>query len=117
MQAILLASVAILPQFLQSLLGYSAFTSGMAIMPRGCGALIGIAIFGSLSKIIDNKEEIDVSSKYEVEIRASQIVVIDYIKSKIKNVNSIDINDYLFLYSKKVKNIVKPYHLCRNVNY
>lgn len=70
-----------------------------------------------LSKIVDNKEEIDVSSKYEVEIRASQIVVIDYIKSKIKNVNSIDINDYLFLYSKKVKNIVKPYHLCRNVNY
>ena len=70
-----------------------------------------------LSKIIDEKEEIGVSSKYEVEIRASQIVVIDYIKSKIKNVNSIDINDYLFLYSKKVKNIVKPYHLCRNVNY
>lgn len=70
-----------------------------------------------LSKIIYNKEEISVSSKYEVEIRASQIVVIDYIKSKIKNVNSIDINDYLFLYSKKVKNIVKPYHLCRNVNY
>ena len=70
-----------------------------------------------LSKTIDGKEEIDVSSKYEVEIRASQIVVINYIKSKIKNVNSIDINDYLFSYSKNVKNIVKPYHLCRNVNY
>ncbi len=70
-----------------------------------------------LSRTIDQKEEIDVSSKYEVEIRASQIVVIDYIKSKIKDVNSIDINDYLFLYSKKVKNTVKPYHLCRNTNY
>ena len=70
-----------------------------------------------LSKTIDGNEEIEVSSKYEVEIRASQIVVINYIKSKIKNVNSIDINDYLFLYSKNVKNIVKPYHLCRNVNY
>lgn len=53
--AVMLASVALLPQFLQSLLGYSAFTSGMAIMPRGCGALIGIAIFGSLSKFIDNR--------------------------------------------------------------
>ena len=70
-----------------------------------------------LSNIIDNKVEIECSSKYEVEIRASQIVVINYIKSKIKNVNSIDINDYLFLYAKNVKNIVKPYHLCRNVNY
>ncbi|MBR1681569.1 DHA2 family efflux MFS transporter permease subunit [bacterium] len=53
--AIMLASTALLPQFLQSLLGYSAFTSGMAIMPRGCGALLGIAIFGSLSKIVDNR--------------------------------------------------------------
>ena len=30
---------------------------------------------------------------------------------------AIDINDYLFTYSKKVKNIVSPYHLCRNTNY
>ncbi|MBR2524896.1 DHA2 family efflux MFS transporter permease subunit [bacterium] len=53
--AIMLASIALLPQFLQTLLGYSAFTSGMAIMPRGCGALLGIAIFGSLSKKVDNR--------------------------------------------------------------
>ena len=53
--AIMLASIALLPQFLQTLLGYSAFTSGMAIMPRGCGALLGIAIFGLLSKKVDNR--------------------------------------------------------------
>lgn len=53
--AVLLASTALLPQFLQTLLGYSAFDSGMAIMPRGCGALIGLAIFGSLSTKIDNR--------------------------------------------------------------
>lgn len=53
--AIMLASVALLPQFLQTLLGYSAFTSGLAIMPRGLGALTGIAIFGSLSKLVDNR--------------------------------------------------------------
>ena len=29
----------------------------------------------------------------------------------------VDINDFLFNYSKKLKNIVKPYHLCRNKNY
>ena len=70
-----------------------------------------------LAKIVDEKEQIDIFSKYEVEIRASQIVVIDYIQKHLKNINSIDINDYLFVYSKKVKEIVKPYHLCRNTNY
>ena len=44
-----------------------------------------------LSNIIDNKLEIECSSKYEVEIRASMIVVIDYIKNKVENTNSIDI--------------------------
>ena len=70
-----------------------------------------------LSNIIDNKVEIEYSSKYEVEIRASMIVVIDYIKNKVDNTNAIDINDYFFTASKKVKSIAKPYHLCRNQNY
>ena len=70
-----------------------------------------------LSNIIDNKVEIECSSKYEVEIRASMIVVIDYIKNKIDNTNAIDINDYFFTSSKKVKSIAKPYHLCRNQIY
>lgn len=70
-----------------------------------------------LSSIVDSKKEIDISSMYEVEIRASQIVVINYIKSKLVNVAAIDINDFLFLYSKKIKEKVKPYHLCRNTNY
>jgi hypothetical protein len=86
-------------------------------IPQTLRALGIIEYAEALSRTIDEKTEIDISSKYEVEIRASQIVVIDYIKSKIKNINSIDINDYLFLYSKNVKSIVKPYHLCRNVNY
>lgn len=70
-----------------------------------------------LAPIVDNKTEIDVSSKYEVEIGASQLVVIEYIKERFDNVKAIDINDFLFLYSKKVKGIAKPYHLCRNTNY
>ena len=45
------------------------------------------------------------------------LVVINYIKSKIDNTYAIDINDYFFIASKKVKSIVKPYHLCRNQNY
>lgn len=70
-----------------------------------------------LSKIVDNKEIIDKNSKYEVEIRANMIAVISYINSNLKNVCQIDINDYIFSTSKNVKNIVKPYHLCRNRNY
>lgn len=54
-QAVLLASMAILPQFLQTLLGYSAFTSGLAIMPRGLGALSSIGICGSLANKVDNR--------------------------------------------------------------
>ena len=70
-----------------------------------------------LANIIDLSEHIEISSKYEVEIRASQIVVLEYIHKKLININPIDINDFFFVYSKKVKSIAKPYHLCRNTNY
>lgn len=86
-------------------------------IPQTLRALGIIEYDDELSDLVDTKHELEVSSKYEVEIRASQIVVIDYIKSKLKNVNAIDINDYLFIYSKKIKNITRPYHLCRNTNY
>lgn len=86
-------------------------------IPQTLRALGIIEYDYELSNIVDTKHKLDISSKYEVEIRASQIVVIDYIKSKLKEVKAIDINDYLFTYSKKVKNIVSPYHLCRNTNY
>lgn len=46
--AVLLASLAILPQLLQNMMGYDAFTSGLAIMPRGLGAFTALAIFGGI---------------------------------------------------------------------
>lgn len=70
-----------------------------------------------LAQIVDNRQLIDINSMYEVEIRANMIVVVSYISSKLGNVYSIDINDYLFLAAKSVKAIAKPYHLCRNRNY
>lgn len=54
-QGVLLASVAILPQFLQSIMGYTAFLSGLTIMPRGIGALCSMVLFGILSTRIDNR--------------------------------------------------------------
>lgn len=86
-------------------------------IPQTLRALEIVEYSDELAPIVDNKTEIDVSSKYEVEIGASQLVVIEYIKERFDNVKAIDINDFLFLYSKKVKEIAKPYHLCRNTNY
>ena len=79
---------------------------------------LGIVEFNSeVSKIVDNKQLIDENSMYEVEIRANMIAVISYINSKLKDTCSIDINDYLFLAPKKIKDIAKPYHMCKNKNY
>ena len=59
---------------------------------------IGILEYSkNLGKIIDSKLEIEQSSSYEVEIRASMLVVIDYISKKI-NADRIDINDFFFIY-------------------
>ncbi len=53
--AILLASMALLPQFLQLLMGYDSLLSGFAMMPRGVGATIGLVIFGIFSNRMDNR--------------------------------------------------------------
>lgn len=86
-------------------------------IPQTLRALGIVEYNAELSGIVDQRNELEVSSKYEVEIRASQIVVIDYISNILINANPIDINDFIFVYSKRVKSIVKPYHLCRNTNY
>ncbi len=52
-QGILLASLAILPQFLQSLLGYDAFTSGLAIMPRGAAGILTMCLLSQISSRVD----------------------------------------------------------------
>ncbi len=48
LNGVLLASLAILPQLLQNMMGYDAFTSGVAIMPRGLGAFMALAIFAGV---------------------------------------------------------------------
>lgn len=71
-----------------------------------------------LSNLVDNKEEIKENSEYEVEIRASMIVVIDIIKEKLNNkFCAIDINDYIWGQARNQNIKLKPYHLTRNTNY
>lgn len=54
-QAVLYASLAILPQFLQSMMGYTAFLSGETMMPRGLGSMLSMIITGTLSNKVDNR--------------------------------------------------------------
>ena len=82
---------------------------------RGLGIL---EYSNKLANIIDYKEEIEVNSKFEVEIRANMIVVIDMIKNKLgDNVCAIDINDYIWSQGRNKNIKLKPYHLTRNINY
>lgn len=53
--AVMYASIAIMPLFLQNLLGYTAFLSGLSTMPRGIGSVTGIIITGFFAKKIQDR--------------------------------------------------------------
>ena len=55
MQAVLYASLAILPQFLQSMMGYTAFLSGFSMMPRGFGSLTAMIICALIADKVDKR--------------------------------------------------------------
>src|SRR6266851_4558804 len=48
MGVVLYSTIALLPLFLQTLMGYPAVTSGMAVSPRGFGAIASMLIVGRL---------------------------------------------------------------------
>jgi DHA2 family multidrug resistance protein len=43
------STITVLPLFFQELLGYTAFTAGLVVAPRGIGAICGMPIIGYLS--------------------------------------------------------------------
>jgi DHA2 family multidrug resistance protein len=47
------STITVLPLFYQELLGYTAFTAGLVVAPRGIGAICGMPIIGFLSNKID----------------------------------------------------------------
>jgi len=47
------STVTVLPLFYQELLGYTAFTAGLVVAPRGIGAICGMPIIGYLSNKVD----------------------------------------------------------------
>ncbi len=52
---VMYASTAIMPLYLQNLLGYSAFLSGYALMPRGVGSILAVVVTGVLSNKVDER--------------------------------------------------------------
>lgn len=71
-----------------------------------------------LSSLLDTKTEIEENSEYEVEIRASMIVVINYIWEQIdKSIDRIDINDFIWSKGQDKTKKYKPYHLTRTKSY
>lgn len=50
---ILLASLALMPPFLQSLLGYPSLTTGLALAPRGAGTMVSMILVGKLVTRVD----------------------------------------------------------------
>jgi DHA2 family multidrug resistance protein len=55
MGIVLYGTIALLPLFLQTLMGYPALQSGMAVSPRGIGAIISMIIIGRLVGKIDSR--------------------------------------------------------------
>lgn len=47
------SSTTLVPLFYQELLGYTAFTAGLAVAPRGIGAVLGMPVIGVLSSKLD----------------------------------------------------------------
>jgi DHA2 family multidrug resistance protein len=49
-------TIAILPLYYQEILGYTAFTAGLVVFPRGVGSFVGSPVIGILGSRIDNRK-------------------------------------------------------------
>lgn len=64
------------------------------------------------------REELEENSPMEVEIRANDIVVIDYIYEKLNGeVCRMDINDYIWLLGQDKRVVNKNYHRTKTIHY
>ncbi len=53
--AIVYGTLLILPLFLEDLMNYSAFESGLTMSPRGIGAMVSVAVAGRMLKKVDGR--------------------------------------------------------------
>lgn len=71
-----------------------------------------------LTQLLESRTPIEENSEYEVEIRASMMVVVNYIWEQIhKSIDRIDINDFVWSKGQDKTKQYKPYHLTRTTSY
>lgn len=71
-----------------------------------------------LEKLVDNLQELEENSIYEVEIRASMIIALKKIKEKLPiDLSLIDLNDIIWSMGKDKTKSFKPYHRTRTLSY
>ena len=74
-----------------------------------------------LSLLVDNKQEIPKDGDMEIEIRANMLYCIELIKEELidqgKDLNSIEIDNALWLLSKNPSVKDRPHHLTKTTNY
>ena len=74
-----------------------------------------------LATLVDEKQEIKHDSEMEIEIRANMLYAIEIIKEKLHqngiDMNSVQIDNALWLLSKNKKFKDKPHHLTRTIYY
>ena len=64
-----------------------------------------------LANKVDNKIELEENSKEEIEIRAADLAIINYIYEKLEKKQSrMDINDFIWLLGQDKSKMTKPYH-------
>lgn len=64
-----------------------------------------------LEERIDNKVELPENSKEEIEIRANDLAIINYIYEKLnRKISRMDINDFIWLLGQDKSKMTKPYH-------
>ncbi len=76
---VIYGTITLLPLFLQDLLGYTAYNSGLAVSPRGIGALFSLAIAGYLVGKIDSRVLIAVG----LGIRAASLFMLGNLNMQI----------------------------------
>lgn len=82
---------------------------------RSCGVL---EYDDELSVLVDTKTKIAENNTYEVEIRASMLVAIDYLWHKTnQSVDRIDINNYIWSKGQDKTKNHHSYHLTRTTSY
>lgn len=83
MQAVLYASLAILPQFLQSMMGYTAFLSGFSMMPRGVGCMTATIICAFIADKVDKR----ILTAVGLFLLGTAGLVLGFLNLQISNIN------------------------------